>query len=60
MKTCPLADIALKTTDEQVVFVEELSDKEIGSIISYHHKCYAKHTKKYRRYEEQGDKYSAH
>lgn len=52
VKTCPLADTVLKTLDEQLVFVEELSYKEIGSIISYHLTCFAKHTKRYRRYDQ--------
>lgn len=60
VKTCPLEDVALKTTNEQLVFVEELSDKEIGSMISYHRKCFTKHAKKYRSYEQQADKYRAH
>lgn len=60
VKTCPLADMVLKTTDEKLVFIEELSDKEIVRILSYHQKCFAKHTKKYRRYEQQDDTYKAH
>ncbi|MCK5196506.1 MAG: hypothetical protein KAQ71_22025 [Desulfobulbaceae bacterium] len=46
VNNCPLASIALKNIDEQLLFIEELSDSEIDRVVSYHQECFAKHTRK--------------
>lgn len=57
---CPLADIAMKAIDEQLIFIENLSDRQIARILSYQQKCFAKYTSKQGREINQKNNYGAH